>query len=443
MFKAKAYLSVSLMLLFASCSNEVEKDLQLTSEQQEVSVAIQEEKSGVSNLSIDAFEGDETTARLLEELESITPKTRSYSPFYGTDIDENFSSNMYNIRELPVTIKARGKGRKNGLYWYTRGKNKELSLTDRTWCNRHRFFIKVLPISCGIPYMIYSCQENLPLLLGQYSSNPENKIVYTAPNEDFSSSSAAWDLQPCHDHKGYFSIKSNLYLKQAEEGNPWSIYYPVLEVGDNNKLVFSKYEERATQQFLLQLDNKFELASIDYDESSAVITNESIESVSLHQSNTYSYDKSFTFALKKEFRETSSYNEKEGYLKFDFTNPNVKFARPIVVAGQVITPEENASVNQPTKDAIYKLPYTQTLSRRFNYEREVLIPAQHMATVVMNVKTYDISIDYTAYATYQDREVKFSGTWRGHVIQDPSTVAPELLVTYTPLNTTGDDIPIN
>ncbi|HXK76351.1 MAG TPA: hypothetical protein PLK40_07765, partial [Bacteroidaceae bacterium] len=388
------------------------------------------------------FEGDETTARLLEELESITPKTRSYSPFYDPDLDENFSSNMYNIRELPVTIKARGKGRKNGLYWYTRGKNKELSLTDRTWCNRHRFFIKVLPISCGIPYMIYSCQENLPLLLGQYSSNPENKIVYTAPNEDFSSSSAAWDLQPCHDHKGYFSIKSNLYLKQAEEGNPWSIYYPVLEVGDNNKLVFSKYEERATQQFLLQLDNKFELASIDYDESSAVITNESTIPVTLHQSNTYSYEKKHSIVFDKEIDETSRFNEKEGYLKFNFTNPNVKFARPTVVTGKVITPEENAMGDQPIQDALYKLSYLEKITRQIHYTIPVDIPAKTLATVIVNLKMYTVSVDYTVYAKFEDREVKFSGTWHGNVVQDPSTVSPEILVTYTPLNTTGGDTPI-
>lgn len=70
------------------------------------------------------------------------------------------------------------------------------------------------------------------------------------------------------------------------------------------------------------------------------------------------------------------------------------------------------------------------------------IPAKTLATVIVNLKMYTVSVDYTVYAKFEDREVKFSGTWHGNVVQDPSTVSPEILVTYTPLNTTGGDTPI-
>lgn len=117
------------------------------------------------------------------------PQTRTYS--YYPETDEYYSSNMWAIRELPFALKVRGGGVTDRPYLTTQGTRKELYLSAS---NGSKFYLKILPSTTGIPYLIYSNTYRKPLVCGQYSDNPNNKLVFVWDTEDISSGS--WDLVP-------------------------------------------------------------------------------------------------------------------------------------------------------------------------------------------------------------------------------------------------------
>lgn len=91
-----------------------------------------------------------------------------------------------------------------------------------------RFYLKILPATSGIPYLIYSSASNTPLSVGYYTNAPDDKILMTAKDNSGSLYSAGWDLIPST-YKGYFSIQSESYLGQSDPNNSWSVFYHVLE----------------------------------------------------------------------------------------------------------------------------------------------------------------------------------------------------------------------
>lgn len=59
-------------------------------------------------------------------------------------------------------------------YLSTQGMRKELILSAYS---SSKFYLKILPPSSGIPYLIYSKSYNKPLVCGQYNNDPNNKLV--------------------------------------------------------------------------------------------------------------------------------------------------------------------------------------------------------------------------------------------------------------------------
>ena len=41
-----------------------------------------------------------------------------------------------------------------------------------------QFYIKVMPATTGIPYMIYSMQSNTPISIGHYTTDPDTPVLY-------------------------------------------------------------------------------------------------------------------------------------------------------------------------------------------------------------------------------------------------------------------------
>lgn len=87
--------------------------------------------------------------------------------------DDTFWSNMFAIREMPATIKVRSiatNGSTSGyVNLYCKGKGAEVSLNNSNDARNNRFYIKVLPASTGIPYLIYSTSSGTPLTVGYYT----------------------------------------------------------------------------------------------------------------------------------------------------------------------------------------------------------------------------------------------------------------------------------
>ena len=185
------------------------------------------------------------------------PETKSYS--YYPETDEFYSSNMYAVRELPFALKVRGGGVVGQPYLSTQGMRKELILSAYS---SSKFYLKILPPSSGIPYLIYSKSYNKPLVCGQYNNDPNNKLVFVWDSEDISSGS--WDLIPST-YKGYFNIENQTYLGTADPNNPWSVFNYSIEVKSNGQVGYAKYNKQPQQEFLLEFQDKFKVKEIAFE----------------------------------------------------------------------------------------------------------------------------------------------------------------------------------
>ena len=78
---------------------------------------------------------------------------------------------MFAIRELPVTIEVMeaGKNKSQRYLWCNRA-GSEVKLTDNknAFDISQQFYLKILPASSGIPYLLYSESSKTPLTVGHY-----------------------------------------------------------------------------------------------------------------------------------------------------------------------------------------------------------------------------------------------------------------------------------
>lgn len=391
----------------------------------------------------------EETADMLALKERYTEMQRSnistLSTYSYPDVDENFSSNIYAIRELPITIKARSiaNGSTSGYNYFTcrnAGEEVVLATTTRGISINNRFYLKILPSTAGIPYLIYSMASNTPLSVGYYNSNPDEKIIMTCKEEPSSYYSCSWDLLPSPSYSGYFTIQSNSYLGQHDPNDMWSVFYYVLEASANNKLRYNQYvANKAEQEFLITPIPEFELQSIEYDLNSASISTGGYDVQTLTGTNSYSESKALNFNFSLSALETSYFLQDKSYLTVNLSNEDLLLPRPHVESNTAVLPN-----TETPKDANYKSTSTQNISRTLAYTYPITAEPRSIYTATAKFKYYYLSMDYVIKARYttngDTREVKFTGRWSGKVYEDPTIKAPECSYTRTDLDEDGDII---
>lgn len=84
-------------------------------------------------------------------------------------------------------------------------------------------------------------------------------------------------------------------------------------------------------------------------------------------------------------------------------------------------------------DAIYKTSSTQNIAKVLDFDIKGDAPEKCLIKVTTYIKTYKVSVNYTVKAHWNDRQIQFSGTWRGTIID---TVAdPQHIARFFDLNT--------
>ena len=434
MKKMKILLSLfCLAILFPSCESTLEQDLLFSKEQAVeglVTKSLVSDSLETGNIIVlEETEELKALKKKLDEKERQCPKGTS-----NNNYDENFHSNILAINGMPITICARGLGNSSGKYLYSAGLGREVTLHPGKYSNNTSFYLRVLPASTGVPYLIYASNTRTPLSVGQYASNPNQKVLYVRDNDTGSISSADWDLVPSNTSKGYFAIESQSYLGQSNPNDWWSVFNYVVEVRDNNKLGYSKYTNRAQQEFEIKPTRSFALKNLTYNASSAVITSAADLQIKSTGTNPSIESNNFTINVSKSFTESSYFSEKKGSLNFDINNLTKQFQRPTVLAERIVLP-----VSSTPYDATYKTSSTFNINKSLNFKIEGGAPENCLIEVTSNIKTYNVSIGYTATAECDNRVIKFSGTWRGRIISDPNTT----LATHHPRFfdlTTGEEV---
>lgn len=346
-------------------------------------------------------------------------KARLTPSYNDNDYDEYFSSNMWNIRELPIALKSRGKGNTNNQYLTSNGAGKEITLANSATSIWEKFYLKILPASSGIPYLIYSQQSNTPLAVGQYDSNPNNKVLYAQPNASSSLYSAGWDLIPST-YKGYFAIQSESYLGQSDPNNMWSVFNHVLEVGNNNKIGYAQYTKKAQQEFFIELVEGFTLNYIEFHAEGSTVTKRSPLKLITYSENETEERRPFTIQAAHYVDEESQFSENTA-LKIPIQNTTTLFYRPIVKGEHLkipnaVKPEDELAPIREKPDMIYSTT-NQKMRSTLRFDINGTAPANSMIEAVSYLENYNVSADYTAYMSYnyngEVREVKIKGKWYG------------------------------
>lgn len=359
----------------------------------------------------------------------------------STNVDENFSTNIYNIRDMPFLLKARGTGNKDGVYLTTYGPGKEIELTNTlTMESQLWYYLKVLPATAGVPYVIYSQKTGTPLTVGQYSNNPNNKILFAANDDSGSLMAKGWDLIPSQYYPGYFAIESCSYLGQSDPNNMWSVFNYVLEVKDNNKIGYAQYTKRPQQEFLLSLPGDFWVDEVTFIEGTENIQEGTPIKIKSEAMNTSVDPQPFSINVKEMSAETSKFYSNRSNIDFQIDNqrgPN-KFQRPSVLADKILWPQSGTKY-----DAIYESNSIQNIPKELKFTIDGYAPENCRIEATSWVTTYNVSVNYKAKARFYykgtPREIFFTGVWRGTIIADPKFKKPISTFIFSDLQT-GEQI---
>ncbi|MCI1472995.1 MAG: hypothetical protein LKH27_01160 [Prevotella sp.] len=417
--KNKVFLWLLLIMgvTFVSCSDEQDGISSLTSN----------EKLMSDKLTLD--DSDEAVAlQLTPKMKELQKKMKSSlrlltraSNTYGEDYDENFESNIFAIRELPVTIEARGVGNDaSRKYFFCNQARDEVKLSN-TYSpsdQSQQFYLKVLPASSGIPYLIYSESSNTPLVVGHYRKHPDVNILMANSDDNISNAMASWNLI-ASDYPGYFAIENEMYIGQSDPKNSWSIFYYVLEVNNNDEIRYGKYAKKPQQEFLIQPKDSFIVDYIDFDKSTAKVNRRVPLEVVSYGKNVLEQEQPFTIKAAHYVTKTSRFSE-NSILKIPFKNSKL-FYCPKVEAEHLVVPSPVKPEDLEQKDFERNIQYsnrTQSVNVPLIFDVNGTAKPNSLIEATSWLENYDVSVQYTAYMSYKYkdgdvRNVKIKGTWYG------------------------------
>ena len=155
--------------------------------------------------------------------------------------------------------------------------------------------------------------------------------------------------------------------------------------------------------------------------------------------NTSSQQKEINVPFNLRETENSYFNKNTWNVNLNFSNQDIKFQRPSVTSGIVISPESDSPA-----DANFINSNTQYIDRTIQYLHPIRCNPSSIATVTLDFVKYNVTVKYIAKAKYEEngdrRECVLKGTWSGSIIEDPKEIAPQETITYTPIGSGGDII---
>lgn len=362
-----------------------------------------EEADGKDSIAIMPVNPDSLKCKLIKE------NFTRYVVQTAVDYDPYFSSNMYVIDGLPFTLKARD----GGKYLSAAEKWEEVKWTTAGTSTDQKFYVKVLPASSGIPYLIYSHKTKTPIGVGQYTNKPEEKILLVHKDDTGSLYNASWDFIQSPNYPGYYAIESQSYLGQSDPNNPWSIFYHVLEVKDKNLVRYGQYTKKAQQEFAIKPDAVFTLKNIEYvNPYNAKVTRLNDISIVRSRKNPDNRIITHDFVFDSIFTVPSNYIERKT-IDFNVDTSNELYRRPNVTQDKIDFVVDLSK--EP--DSYYRT--SQTID---DYIRSGVYPAKiepyHKVYGTYYFKQFRVEADYIATITYNGKEAKISGRWSGIVIED-------------------------
>lgn len=286
----------------------------------------------------------------------------------------------------------------------SQGKGKEIVLKPYSANNNNQlFYLRFLPASTGIPYLIYSTQEQLPIGAGSYASNPSKYVLYTQAANSTSLYGFSWDFAANTTKDAYYFINQDLLGSGG--GSPWDIFNYCLDY-TNAVISFVRPSNSVNQQFTIVPNDIFRLESIQYiNDGTATLAQIPDFVTNWSYTNGTSVQQSITTSFGQKASKTSSFQNQSTFsTKITAT---VKAGIPFVANGEIST-EVSASLQHTYGES-------ETTEDTRNYDIPLLVPAMTRVTASATVTRYNLNVKYiaTLRGINTNKIIHVNGTWSG------------------------------
>jgi|TARA_R100000501_G_C2623670_1_gene116868 hypothetical protein len=382
-------IAIVLTSLVLSCSeNQIEEIPVSENEEKLIQQADQDTLVGPV---IVPLEGDRDT------LPKIQSKSANYSAVYNE---------IMQIRDIPVYIKVK-RNTSGKRFLMTQGKGQELKWDYFDEGLDHQFYIKVLSSSTGIPALIYSEKEDMPISVGSYSSSPNDMILYTRSSASGSMFGASWDLLYGNSENSYV-LESQDYITTG--ASYYDMYNNVI-TSSGNAIDFGKYYNNLTQEFEIIPVEDFKIKNVqfinDNTASLAQLPDRIISSVYVNDSP---LEQSKTITVSEQLQESSEFNKTTKLSLNVSTSVNVKV--PFFAEGQIDV--------STTTGREWSYGESETSTKTISHSFPLRIPPYSRIECEIVLKSYEADIKYiaTCEGLETGTEVDIEGRWIGTTINE-------------------------
>lgn len=394
-------LSLAFITLLASCSSDNMFDSLEMSNKEDLLVSRAKIDSSLDSNSIIPLQGDSTQMR------KVKTQTRALDP------SSMLSEELSQLNQMPIYLQVRGNTSSRNFLDVS-GEGKEVTVENFNSNNlQQQFYIKILPATTGIPYLIYSKKTNTPLSIGSYASNPNAKVVYAKPASNTSTFGCSWDILRGNYSTESFVIENQDYPRQGSSGQWYDLYYSVITANDA-KISLEKYSNLPKQEFSIIPVEDFLVESVTFDTNASTLSNAPTVVFSDKFTNIGPIDQNHTFSITDSYKETSSYTKKTSY------NINVTIKAKVEVPF-VVDSEISTSVSEG-QDFTYGESEEHSFSINRSYP--ITVPANYIAQMTLTLSKYTMDVEYCAVCVGKTsgKRINIRGMWRGVDVQESNAV---------------------
>lgn len=407
--KKFSLLTVLALILFFSCSSNEEHftdDAKTNTEIINPELDLEDDVSLMDDIIL-SLEGNRDTLRKPQTLNRL-----SYMDSY--EIDQ--------LNEVPIYLKVMGNS-SNRQFMTASNRGAELKMDTYKGNTSQQYYIKILPSSSGIPYLIYSKQTNTPISIGSYKKAPNVKVLFARNDANGSLFGSSWDFK-----KGEYTEKSfvieNQDFPESGGGSWWDIYYNAITVNDS-KISFSKYNRNPRQEFEIIPVETFVVENIAFDlDAGTVLSKVPLQVYKNGYSNNGPIEQTHTFQVNQSYTQSSDFKRSTSYKVSLSTTVTTKV--PFIVKGEISTSTEFG------QQFTYGTSESKTTAVNRNYP--IKIPANYRADLSLIFFKYKLNVNYiaTCRGLTSGRIIAIKGVWDGIDVDET-----DANLTLTPLSGRG------
>lgn len=371
----------------------------------------------ILSLALVSCANDQTINETVDGNELV--KTRSLSPTDSTILElnradfpeierkktkagENLWEELYQLNGIEFFIQSKDSYFGNNTL-ETQGVGKELKLAPFSNKNTAQmFYLRFLPASTGIPFMIYSYKEKTPIGVGSYSNAPGKHVLYAKNSNSGSLFGFSWDFYK--GDKSYVIENKDLI---GGGSNYWDIYYYSIAT-NNGKINIQRTTKGPNQQFVIVPNDEFTIESLDFDLTTARISGSVPVSIKSFEIETASNPITKVLTVDESKTEETSFQESSSTTIRHTGGGSIGLSIKIVKLGGSYSFERSNS-QQVTYGS------KSTITRRVSDQTSVTIPPYTLGKIDYQSIKHSLDINYVLKlkGVKTNKIIEMKGTWFG------------------------------